>query len=179
MLDVVLAQPALRDAVYVGKSPIVKAFFENLRSTCADVSLLHVAQTGSRLIPGTFVQICYGVSTLLDERLRLGIPLECVRPVAHYQCIPFRVPKVYPQKKGKKEALEFACVTPIYTCDAGASNCLMARELEAALHALVRVEVNISLRLRAESSCLHAVDATSARWRRGACPSLVDFVHRR
>ena len=101
MLDVVLARPALRDAVYVGKSPIVKAFFENLRSTCADVSLLHVAQTGSRLIPGTFVQICYGVSTLLDERLRLGIPLECVRPVAHYQCIPFRVPKVYPQKKGK------------------------------------------------------------------------------
>ena len=181
MLDVVVARPALRDAVYVGKSPIVKAFFENLRVTCADVSLLHVAQTGSRRVPGTFAQICYGKSTLVDARLRSRIPFECVRPVVDEYSIPFRVPNAYPQQKGAKAALEFVCATEIYSCDVGASDCLMPRELEVHIHALVRVEVNISLRLRAESSRrrLHAVDATSARWRRGACPSLVDFVHRR
>ena len=181
-LDELLVEPALDGLIYLGNNPEVKACLEDLCITRGDVPLLDVVHTGSRpLGENYFIQFCFGAGAERDQRLREGVPLEVVRPVVKPACIPFRVPITYPQKKGAIEALEFVGVKPIHVCNAGDDDCLMARELESRIHALVRAEVNISLHLRAESSRrrLHAVDATSARWRRGACPSLVDFVHRR
>ena len=128
-----------------------------------------------------FVQFCFAKAKPVDYTRREGVPFEVVRPVKQETCCPFRVVNAYPQEKGSLFALNYVGVKPILVCNAGDVDCLMPQELEARIHALVRAEVNISLHLRAESSRrrLHAVDATSARWRRGACPSLVDFVHRR
>ena len=183
MFDAVSVRPALEGAIYPGNNPEVKACFEDLFMTCGDVPLLAIVRTGSRPLGKKrfFVQFCFATSTDQDRRLRKGVPKEVVRPVIQEASCPFRVIKDHPEKHGATEALNFVCVKPILVCNAGDDDCLMPQELEVLIHALVCVEVNISLRLRAESSRrrLHAVDATSARWRRGACPSLVDFVHRR
>ena len=180
--DELSARPALDGLIYLGNNPEVKACLEDLCITRGDVPLLGIVRTGSRLLgDGFFTQVCFAVGTERDRRLREGVPKECVRPVVQESSCPFRVIKDHPEKHGATEALNFVGVKPILVCNAGDDDCLMPQELEARIHALVRAEVNISLHLRAESSRrrLHAVDATSARWRRGACPSLVDFVHRR
>ena len=178
MFDAVSVRPALEGAIYPGNNPEVKACFEDLCMTRRDVRLLDIVRTGSRpLGKRFFIQFCFATAKEVDYTLREGVPLEVVRPVRHETSCPFRVVNAYPQEKGAVMALNYVGVKPILVCNAGDVDCLMPQELEARIHALVRAEVNISLHLRAESSRrrLHAVDATSARWRRGACPSLVDL----